>query len=99
MALKMLGMNVLVKVTKEEKTLAGIIVPGTVGRHGPLDSAKVLGVGPGEYHFGNFVELKDVLVGDTVIIDLSFAKPFKYNGEECLIIPYAHVLGVDHGPE
>lgn len=90
MALEMLGMNVLVKVVREEKTKSGLVLT-TTSRRGPLEEAKVLKVGCGE----DDKDIQGIDVGDTVIIDSDFAKPIKYNGEECFVLHFKDILGVD----
>ena len=100
MALKMLGMNALVKIKeRKNKTDGGIYIPETADSADTLEEAVVLNIGPGEYQGTQFVDTKPLIIGDTVIIDKSFAKPLKYNGEKCWVVSFKDILGVDHEKE
>ena len=90
MALEMLGLNVLVKVSREETTKSGLVLTSTT-RRGSLELATVLKIGSGE----DDKTITEIEVGDTVVIDTDFSKPIKYNGEDCLVLHVKDVLGVD----
>jgi len=94
MTLEMLGMNVLVKMEDagEKVSKGGIITPGTT-RQSSIQKAEVVAVGPGEIQNGNFVPVKDIKAGDTVVIDRDFTKAIDNDGEEQYIVSYRDVLG------
>src|SRR5690554_136598 len=97
MALKMLGMNVLVEVEDEGEKVSpgGIITPGTAKKNS-IQKARVVSVGPGEFQSGTFVEIKDIKAGDTVVIDRDFTKEIDSSADKKqLILSYRDVLGID----
>ena len=80
------------RVTAEEKTAGGIIIPDTA-KEKPQEGT-VLAVGPGRIDDkGNRIPV-DVQVGDTVIYSKYGGTEVKYAGEEYLVLSARDVLAV-----
>lgn len=80
------------RVSSEEKTKAGIIIPDTA-KEKPQEG-EVIAVGPGARNEqGQLVEL-DVKVGDRVLFGKWSGTEIKIDSEDLLILKEADVLGV-----
>ncbi|AUX79061.1 MULTISPECIES: co-chaperone GroES [Sinorhizobium] len=80
------------RVSSEEKTKAGIIIPDTA-KEKPQEG-EVIAVGPGARNEqGQLVEL-DVKVGDRVLFGKWSGTEIKIDGEDLLILKEADVLGI-----
>lgn len=80
MKLEMLNSFVLFKELDSTKTVGGIINPNS--ESSKTMRAEVLAVGKGEFQAGVFVDLKDIKVGDVVIVYRSSCDKIDVNGEE-----------------
>src|ERR1700710_325482 len=96
MKLRPLHDRVVVKrITAEEKTRGGIIIPDTV-QEKPMEG-EVVAVGPGARNEqGLLVEL-DVKTGDRVLFGKWSGTEVKLDGEELLIMKESDLLGVIEG--
>ncbi|PHR94488.1 MAG: co-chaperone GroES [Robiginitomaculum sp.] len=84
--------RVLVKRVKEEtKTAGGIIIPGTA-QEKPSEG-KVVAVGPGVRHEGEFVKL-DVKKGDKVLFGKWGGTEITIDGQELLIMKESDIMGI-----
>ncbi len=80
------------RVSSEEKTKGGIIIPDTA-KEKPQEG-EVIAVGPGARNDqGQIVEL-DVKVGDRILFGKWSGTEIKIDGEELLIMKEADVMGV-----
>ncbi|WEJ08547.1 co-chaperone GroES [Sinorhizobium prairiense] len=80
------------RVSSEEKTKAGIIIPDTAQEK--PQQGEVIAVGPGARNEqGQLVEL-DVKVGDRVLFGKWSGTEIKIDGEDLLILKEPDVLGV-----
>jgi chaperonin GroES len=80
------------RVTSDEKTAGGIIIPDTV-KEKPQEG-EVLAVGPGgRDETGKLVPL-DLKVGDRVLFGKWSGTEVKLDGEEVLIMKESDILGV-----
>ena len=92
MSFRPLHDRVLVRrVTAEEKTAGGIIIPDTA-KEKPQEG-EVLAVGPGRFEDGNRVPL-DAKVGDKVIYSKYGGTEVKLGGDELLILSARDVLAI-----
>ena len=94
MSFRPLHDRVLVRrVTAEEKTAGGIIIPDTA-KEKPQEG-KVLAVGPGRFDEDGDKRIPlDIKVGDVVIYSKYGGTEVKYNNEEYLILSARDVLAV-----
>jgi chaperonin GroES len=80
------------RVTSDEKTAGGIIIPDTA-KEKPQEG-EILAVGPGgRDEAGKLIPL-DVKVGDRVLFGKWSGTEVKLDGEEVLIMKEADILGV-----
>jgi chaperonin GroES len=80
------------RVTSEEKTAGGIIIPDTA-KEKPQEG-EVLAVGPGgRDETGKLIPI-DVKVGDRVLFGKWSGNEVKIDGEEVLIMKESDILGV-----
>jgi chaperonin GroES len=85
---------VLRRVTAEEKSKGGIIIPDTV-KEKPMEG-EIVAVGPGARNeHGNIVAL-DVKAGDRVLFGKWSGTEVKIDGEDLLICKESDLLGVIH---
>ena len=83
---------VVERVTAEERTAGGIIIPDTV-KEKP-QQGKVISVGPGgRDESGKLIPI-DVKVGDRVLFGKWSGTEVKIDGEELLIMKESDILGV-----
>ncbi|NOY40054.1 MAG: co-chaperone GroES [Nitrospirae bacterium] len=105
MKLKPLHDWVLLRVEKEEKTPAGIIIPDTV-KERPREGV-VIAVGPGYYEEqrdDNAAEkgqtrfvATEVKIGQRVIYEPWAANEITLDGEELILVRERNILGVKEG--
>ena len=83
------------RITAEEKTAGGIIIPDTA-KEKPMEG-EVIAVGPGARNEqGALVEL-DVKAGDRVLFGKWSGTEVKLDGEELLIMKESDVMGIIDG--
>ena len=86
---------VVKRITAEEKSLGGIIIPDTA-KEKPMEG-EVVAVGPGARNEqGQIVEL-DVKAGDRVLFGKWSGTEVKLDGEELLIMKESDVMGIIEG--
>ncbi len=83
---------VLRRITPEEKTAGGIIIPDTV-REKPIEG-EVVAVGPGARNEQGAIVALDVKAGDRVLFGKWSGTEVKIDGEELLIMKETDLLGV-----
>jgi chaperonin GroES len=86
---------VLRRLTAEEKTAGGIIIPGTA-QEKPTE-AEVVAVGPGARNEQGQVVPLEVKAGDTVLFGKWSGTEVKLGGEELLIVKESDILGIIDG--
>ena len=87
---------VLRRITAEEKTAGGIIIPDTV-KEKPMEG-EILAVGPGARNEqGAIVELS-VKAGDRVLFGKWSGTEVKLDGQELLIMKESDLLGIVEPP-
>ena len=83
------------RITAEEKTAGGIIIPDTA-KEKPMEG-EVIAVGPGARNEqGAIVEL-DVKAGDRVLFGKWSGTEVKLDGEELLIMKESDIMGIIEG--
>ncbi|CAH2604223.1 cochaperonin GroES [Rhodovastum atsumiense] len=83
------------RITAEEKTAGGIIIPDTA-KEKPMEG-EVVAVGPGARNEqGQLVEL-DVKAGDRVLFGKWSGTEVKIDGEELLIMKESDIMGIIEG--
>ncbi len=83
------------RITAEEKTAGGIIIPDTA-KEKPMEG-EVIAVGPGARNeAGALVEL-DVKAGDRVLFGKWSGTEVKLDGEELLIMKESDIMGIVEG--
>jgi len=83
------------RITADEKSAGGIIIPDTV-KEKPMEG-EVIAVGPGARNEqGQIVEL-DVKAGDRVLFGKWSGTEVKLDGEELLIMKESDIMGVIEG--
>ena len=83
---------VLRRITPEEKTAGGIIIPDTA-REKPMEG-EVVAVGPGARDEQGMIVTLEVKAGDRVLFGKWSGTEVKLDGEELLIMKEADLLGV-----
>jgi chaperonin GroES len=83
---------VVKRVTAEEKTKGGIIIPDTV-KEKPQEG-EVIGVGPGGRDESGKLIPMDIKTGDRVLFGKWSGTEIKLDGEELLIMKESDVMGV-----
>nr|WP_294501749.1 co-chaperone GroES [uncultured Rhodopila sp.] len=86
---------VLRRLTAEEKTAGGIIIPGTA-QEKPTE-AEVVAVGPGARNEQGQIVPLEVKAGDTVLFGKWSGTEVKLGGEELLIVKESDILGIIDG--
>jgi len=86
---------VLRRVTPEEKTAGGIIIPDTA-QEKPAEG-EVLAIGPGARNELGAIVALEVSVGDRVLFGKWSGTEVKIDGEELLIMKESDLLGVIEG--
>ncbi|TPP06684.1 co-chaperone GroES [Rhizobium glycinendophyticum] len=80
------------RVSSEEKTKGGIIIPDTA-KEKPQEG-EVIAVGPGARNDQGQIVALDVKVGDRVLFGKWSGTEIKIDGEELLIMKEADVMGI-----
>ena len=80
------------RVSSEEKTKGGIIIPDSA-KEKPQEG-EVLAVGPGARNENGQIVALDVKVGDRVLFGKWSGTEIKIDGEELLIMKEADVMGI-----
>ncbi|WP_206742554.1 co-chaperone GroES [Tanticharoenia sakaeratensis] len=83
------------RLTGEEKTAGGIIIPDTA-KEKPMEG-EVVSVGPGARNERGEVVALDVKTGDKVLFGKWSGTEVKINGEELLIMKESDIMGVIGG--
>ena len=83
---------VLRRITPEEKTSGGIIIPDTA-REKPMEG-EIVAVGPGARDEQGSIVALEVKAGDRVLFGKWSGTEVKLDGEELLIMKEADLLGV-----
>jgi len=80
------------RVSSEEKTKGGIIIPDTA-KEKPQEG-EVIAVGPGARNDQGQIVALDVKVGDRILFGKWSGTEIKIDGEELLIMKEADVMGI-----
>ena len=80
------------RVTAEEKTAGGIIIPDTA-KEKPMEG-EVVSVGPGARNEKGEVVALDVKAGDRVLFGKWSGTEVKIDGEELLIMKESDIMGI-----
>jgi chaperonin GroES len=83
------------RITAEEKTVGGIIIPDTA-KEKPQEG-EVLAVGSGTVNEKGEVRPLDVKAGDRILFGKWSGTEVKINGEELLIMKESDVMGIVEG--
>ena len=86
---------VVKRITAEEKSLGGIIIPDTA-KEKPMEG-EVVAVGPGARNEQGQVVALDVKAGDRVLFGKWSGTEVKLDGEELLIMKESDIMGVIEG--
>jgi chaperonin GroES len=84
------------RITAEEKSSGGIIIPDTV-KEKPMEG-EVIAVGPGARDEQGKVQALDVKAGDRVLFGKWSGTEVKLDGEELLIMKESDVMGIIDAP-
>jgi chaperonin GroES len=97
MSFRPLHDRVLVRrVTAEEKTAGGIIIPDTA-KEKPQEG-EVVAVGPGTRDDSGALVALDVKAGDRILFGKWSGTEVKLNGEELLIMKESDIMGILDNP-
>ena len=83
------------RLTAEEKTAGGIIIPDTA-KEKPMEG-EVIAVGPGARNEAGAVVALDVKAGDRILFGKSSGTEVKIDGEELLIMKESDIMGIIEG--
>ncbi len=83
------------RVTAEEKTSGGIIIPDTA-KEKPMEG-EVIAVGPGARDEQGKIQALDVKAGDRVLFGKWSGTEVKLDGEDLLIMKESDLMGVVEG--
>ncbi len=86
---------VIRRVTAEEKTRGGIIIPDTA-QEKPMEG-EVIAVGPGARDEQGQIVALDVKAGDRILFGKWSGTEVKLDGEELLIMKESDIMGVIEG--
>ena len=86
---------VVKRITAEEKTAGGIIIPDTA-KEKPMEG-EVVAVGPGARNEQGALVALDVKAGDRVLFGKWSGTEVKLDGEELLIMKESDIMGVIEG--
>src|SRR5579862_3812551 len=86
---------VIRRITAEEKSAGGIIIPDTV-KEKPMEG-EVVAVGPGARDEQGQIVVLDLKAGDRVLFGKWSGTEVKLDGEELLIMKESDVMGVIEG--
>jgi chaperonin GroES len=84
------------RITAEEKTAGGIIIPDTA-REKPQEG-EVIAVGAGARNEQGQIVALDVQAGDRVLFGKWSGTEVKLDGEELLIMKESDIMGIVEGP-
>jgi chaperonin GroES len=84
------------RITAEEKTAGGIIIPDTA-REKPQEG-EVIAVGAGARNEQGQIVALDVKAGDRVLFGKWSGTEVKLDGEELLIMKESDIMGIVEGP-
>jgi chaperonin GroES len=84
------------RVTPQEKSTGGIIIPDTV-KERPMEG-EVVAVGPGARNEQGAIVALEVVAGDRVLFGKWSGTEVKLDGEELLIMNESDLMGVIDGP-
>ena len=91
--LKPLGDRVIIEVSKEEeKTISGIVLPGSAQEKPQTGS--VIAVGEGRVLENGSTVALSVKVGDTVLFEKYAGTEVKYDGKEYLVVKEHDIVAV-----
>jgi chaperonin GroES len=85
------------RITPQEKTAGGIIIPDTV-KEKPMEG-EVLAAGPGARNEQGAIVALDVKAGDRVLFGKWSGTEVKIDGEDLLIMKESDLLGIIEGAE
>ena len=83
------------RLTAEEKTAGGIIIPDTA-KEKPMEG-EVISVGPGARNEQGHVVALDVKAGDRILFGKWSGTEVKLDGEELLIMKESDIMGIIEG--
>jgi chaperonin GroES len=83
------------RLTAEEKTKGGIIIPDTA-REKPMEG-EVIAVGPGARNEAGAIVALDVREGDKILFGKWSGTEVKLDGEELLIMKESDIMGIITG--
>jgi len=83
------------RITAEEKTTGGIIIPDTA-KEKPMEG-EVIAVGPGARDENGKVQPLDVKAGDRILFGKWSGTEVKMEGEELLIMKESDIMGIIEG--
>ncbi len=83
------------RLSAEEKTAGGIIIPDTV-KEKPMEG-EVVAVGPGARNEQGAIVALDVKAGDRVLFGKWSGTEVKLDGEELLIMKESDIMGIVEG--
>ncbi len=83
------------RITAEEKTLGGIIIPDTA-KEKPMEG-EIIAAGPGARNEQGQVVALDVKAGDRVLFGKWSGTEVKLDGEELLIMKESDIMGIVEG--
>jgi chaperonin GroES len=86
---------VVKRITAEEKTAGGIIIPDTA-KEKPMEG-EVIAVGPGARNEQGQLVALDVKAGDRVLFGKWSGTEVKLDGEELLIMKESDIMGIIEG--
>ncbi|MBV9750733.1 MAG: co-chaperone GroES [Acetobacteraceae bacterium] len=86
---------VVKRITAEEKTAGGIIIPDTA-KEKPMEG-EVVAVGPGARNEQGALVALDVKAGDRVLFGKWSGTEVKLDGEELLIMKESDIMGIIEG--
>ena len=86
---------VVKRITAEEKSLGGIIIPDTA-KEKPMEG-EVVAVGPGARNEQGQIVALDVKAGDRVLFGKWSGTEVKLDGEELLIMKESDIMGIIEG--
>ena len=87
---------VVKRITAEEKTSGGIIIPDTA-KEKPMEG-EVIAAGPGARNEQGAIVALDVKAGDRVLFGKWSGTEVKLDGEELLIMKESDIMGIIEGP-
>jgi chaperonin GroES len=86
---------VVKRITAEEKTAGGIIIPDTA-QEKPMEG-EIVAAGPGARNEAGQLVALDVKAGDRVLFGKWSGTEVKLNGEELLIMKESDIMGIVEG--